>query len=371
MKKQILFLAMFTMALIFAGTNSVFGQALKWSDPRPFTCTDDALHPIPGKLYKYEASVVDATGAGEWRFWATTDPNFITDNSGTPVFNTGTALTLGANQLITVSTDYNIVLGDPAANVDGVIELTWSSTILDATVYQTTPTFVVAYYVNADGCTDNIKVWELDPKNGFTVDVIAMDAADFPGSRDAYDPAAEPETCVDVVESAVYTSSAMVYNYGDNYLYFEFIAANFTGYWIPEFSLTGMNAVQSVTSWEYTLALPDTWGTTTPTWTALTSGTTQITPDASVTDMTAGVSIFVRVLVDHANYENTLGQSLSAVLDGLLANGDYDVQNDNCDLPDPNAADGNDTAGSTITPRPNVTDPAMPAPNLILGNEQN
>jgi hypothetical protein len=373
MKKQILFLAFFVLALM-AGTSSAFGQAVTWSAPQPFTCTDDALHPIAGKSYTYTATVVDPTGAGEWRFWATTDPDFITDNSGTPVFNTGSALTVGANQLVSASTDYNIAIGAAGVNTDGTIDITWSSTILAGTVYQTTPTFVVAYYVNADGCTDNIKVWELDPLNGFIVDVIAMDAADLPGSINDY--GTTPETCVDVVESATYAAGAMTYNYGDNYLYFEFIAANFTGYWIPEFALTNLNGVQTVT-YEYTLATPDTWAGTPPTWTPLVSGTTQISPDPSITDMTAGVSVFVRVTVDHANYENINGQTLTMTLDGINADGDYDVLNTDCTLPDPLVGDDNDVATSIITPRPDIQKPASTtsplAPNLQLinGNEAN
>ena len=42
MKKQILFLAMFTVALIFAGTNNVFGQQLGASSTTvpPISCAD-------------------------------------------------------------------------------------------------------------------------------------------------------------------------------------------------------------------------------------------------------------------------------------------------------------------------------------------
>ncbi len=368
MKKQILFLSFLVLAS-FAGMKDVFGQAVTWSAPQTFSCTNDALHPIAGKPYTYAASVNDPTGAGEWRFWATTDNDFIADNAGTPVFNTGTALTVGANQLVAASADYNIEIGTSGANTDGIIELTWSSTILSNTVYQTTPTFVVAYYINAAGCTDNIKVWELDPKNGFIVDVIAMNPADLPGSINDY--GTTPQTCVDEVESAQYVvGTGMQYNYGDNHLYFEFVAANFTGHWIPEFAVTGANAVQTL-SYEYTYATPDTWGTTPPTWSPLVSGTTQIAPAATVTDMTAGVSVFVRVTVDHANYENTAGQTLTMTLDGVNADGDYDVRNEDCTLPDPLAADGADIATSIITPRPTITDPAMPTPNLIPGNQQN
>lgn len=381
MKKQILFLTFFVLAT-FAGLNDVFGQAVTWSAPRTFSCTDDALHPIAGKQYTYTA--VGTPVGGEWRFWATKDPNFITDNAGTPVFNTGTALTVTDGELIYASADYNIdvTVNDGTENTDGTIELTWSSTILAGTTYQGdgvdpngTPTFVVAYYVDAEGCTDNIKVWELDPLNGFVVDIIPMNPVDFT-VKDGYD--LTPETCVDVVESATYAAGAMVYDYGDNYLYYEFVAANFTDYWVPTFAYdlvtNPLGPTQAITSYEYTYTTPDLWNGT-ETWTVLESGTTQIAPDATVTDIGLGVSIFVRVLIDHNQYENLAGQTLTMVLDGQNADGTWDVRNEDCSLPDPLVADGADTANQTITPRPSVTEGTTStiAPNieLIPGNEQN
>ncbi len=368
MKKQILLL----IVAILASMSLAYGQgAVKWSDPRVFSCTDDALHPIAGKLYTYEAEGLPA--GGTWRFWATQDPNFITDNSGTPVFNHGTALEVTDGELLFASDDYNIDVIEASANTDGSIQLRWSSTILAATEYRVTPTFVVAYYVDATGCTDNIKVWELDPMNGFIVDIIAMDIDAPVTSRDAYDPATPPEVCVDNVESATYAAGAMVYNYGDNYLYFEFVAANFTDYWIPTFELTGITGSQAVTSYEYTFATPDTWGTTPPTWNTLTSGTTQIEPDASVTDITLGVSIFVRVLIDHNQFEHLANVTYTMTLDGENADGLWDVRNEDCALPNPNAEDGADTATSVITLRPTVqegTDSTiLPNEGLIPGNE--
>jgi hypothetical protein len=163
MKKQFLLL----IVAVMASATMTFGQtgAQKWSKARTITCTDDALHPIAGKTYTYSAEGLP-TG-GTWRFWATKDVDFITDNSGTPVFNTGTALTVTDGELLFSSDDYNIDVLEATANTDGSIELRWSSAILSNTQYQVNPTFVVAYYVDANGCTDNIKVWELDPMNGF------------------------------------------------------------------------------------------------------------------------------------------------------------------------------------------------------------
>lgn len=365
MKKQILLLI---VAFVASVTIAIGQGAVNWSSPRAFNCEDDALHPIAGKLYTYEAEGLPA--GGTWRFWATQDPNFITNNAGTPVFNHGTALTVTDGQLLFASDDYNIDVLDIAANTDGSIQLRWSSTILDATEYQVTPTFVVAYYVDANGCTDNIKVWELDPRNGFIVDIIAMEIDDPASSRDAYD--TTPEQCVDNIESAIYQAGAMVYDYGDNYLYFEFIAANFTDHWVPTFTLDGISGSQAITSVEFTYATPDTWDAST-TWTTLVSGVTEIVPDASVTDITLGVSIFVRVLIDHNQFEHLADVDYEMTLDGQNADGTWDVRNEDCSLPNPNAADGADTATSRITLRPTVqegtTSTITPNIQLIPGNE--
>ena len=88
MKKQILIFAFFVLAT-FASLTDAFGQAIHWSIPRAVACDDDALHPMAGIRYTYQADVNDPSGAGKWRFWATKDRNFITTPAGTPVFNTG------------------------------------------------------------------------------------------------------------------------------------------------------------------------------------------------------------------------------------------------------------------------------------------
>lgn len=378
MKKQFLSISFFLLTAV-AGMNVANAQnAVKWSDPRALeNCDDDALHPRAGKQYMYIAETDDSSvdssdpsKKGQWRFWATTDPNFITDNNGLPQFNTGTALEEGTNELLTASSSYNIDVTATGANNEGSVEISWTSGLLNSVINQRTGyqnLFVVAYYVNNAGCTDNVSVWELFPTNSFTVDLIAMDIANPANSVNDYSSA--PSTCVDVVESLTYQNGGLVYDYGDNYLYFEFIAANFTDYWIPEFSLDGLHADQDV-EYEYTYALPDTWNNST-TWTTLVSGTTQILPEGTYTN--EGVSVFVRVKVDHNNYENLNGQTLTLSLDGKVSDGNggfvYDTVNATCI--DPNGADQNDTASATITARPNKKDTQMPTPNFIGGDESN
>ncbi|RKD91797.1 hypothetical protein BC643_2163 [Mangrovibacterium diazotrophicum] len=369
MKKQFLNLGLFLLAIV-AGISESNAQAVHWSTSQTLSCTTDALHPAPGVKYTYTADVTNdptistSTPNGQWRFWATTDTNFLVDNSGTPQFNYATALTVGTNKILTASSDYNIEIGTSGANTDGNIDLSWTSGLLNSVIDGTVEhLFVVAYYENAAGCTDNIHVWELDPKNSFIVDIIAMDAAALASSKDKYN--VTPSTCVDNVESLKYENGGLVYDYGDNYLYFEFIAANFTDYWIPVFSLEGLASKQTAT-YEYTFATPDAWGASTV-WNTLTSGSTQIAPAGTYTD--GGVSIFVRVKVDHNSYENLSGQTLTMYLDGKLGDGTFDTVNSTCD--DPLGADQADSAKSTIDPRPENDDSTMPSPNFLGGNTTN
>ncbi|PTN07392.1 hypothetical protein [Mangrovibacterium marinum] len=361
MKKQLLTLGLFLLAAVAGINESNAQKAVTWSKPTKLDCTTDELHPVAGKEYTYEAEANDPTGDGKWRFWATKDPNFI-DNGQ---FNVDKALEEGADGLLKASDDYNVEIDpdDVNVNTDGTVQISWTSGLLNSIINTDDSLYVVAYYENAAGCTDQANVWLIDPKNYFTVDIIAMDPAKPADSQDDY--GVTPTTCVDYIESMKMRSGKLVYDYGDNYLYFEFIAANFTDYWIPEFRLDGLNAVQGV-EYEYTYALPGSWNATTV-WSPLVSGTTHIEPDGTYTD--AGVSVFVRVKVDHNTYETLNAQTLTMYLDGKLADGMYDTVNETCT--DPKAADEGDSASTTITPRPENTDTAMPDPHFILKTSVN
>ena len=250
------------------------------------------------------------------------------------------------------------------------VTINWSEAILANTTYQTNPTFVVGYYassgVGAD-CADNIKIYELDPVNAFVVDIKNID----PATNAILAYGADATQCVDNVQAASYVSNAILYDYGVNYLYYELIAANFSEYWIPTFTVTGLNAVQVVT-YEYTYANPSTWGTTAPTWTALVSGTTKIEVDPSVTTTANGVSVYVRVKVENKTFETLTAQTAVFTLDGQNSVNMWDIRNDDCDLPNPNAADQNDVANQIINPRPTVeegtTSPVAPNIQLVPKN---
>lgn len=352
MKKQILFII---IALTFA-INLTYGQAVKYSDPRPVSCTDDALHPIAGREYDYAATGTPA--GGNFTFWATKDQNFITMSGTNRVYNNvaPTLLTTAVDdELVSTSTNYNTP--DPATSV----QIIWSSGLLANTEYQTNPTFVAVYYEDPTGCSDNFKVYELDPIHAFTVDVLSLDPTTFlPASTNPYD--FVPEQCSDDVSSATYNAGAMEYLYGEQYLYFEFVASNFTEEWIPTFQLTNIDGVQ-VAEYEYTYDLPTTW-TASTTWTPLVSGTTPITTNE--TDTENGVSVFVRVKLTNNNFENLAGQTVTMELDGQNAEGLWDVVNSDCS--DPDGPDQNDVADQVIKPRPTITPTTTgaPAPNTTI-----
>lgn len=340
MKKQFIL----AIVVFFASLSVAFAQPLAtpYSPPQSVSCVTDYLHPTAGVPYTYTLNT--NASAGTWTWFATKNPAFITGGT-----LSSDSLLTSSGQLLEASGNYGTT-----GNTNSV-SITWSDAILAGTSYQGnpapgTPTFVVGYFASADAtlCADNIKIYEINPVKAFVVDIYNLDPADL---------AATPvqtavEQCVDEVQGATYSGGTITYDYGVNSLFFEFVAANFTGYWVPTFALTGLDGVQTAT-YEYTYAHPTTWGTTPPTWTAITSGTTQIQVDPSVTTTEAGVSVFIRVTIENNSFETLAQQSLTMTLDGQNSLGEWDVVNSDCS--DPDAPDQNDTAVQNINPRPTLT----------------
>ncbi|HZL09212.1 MAG TPA: hypothetical protein VFC65_04385 [Prolixibacteraceae bacterium] len=338
MKKQILFLVFLVLA-VFAGVDSSSGQSVAGTAPRPLVCDNDALHPIAGKAYTYTVAATPLGGQYTW--WATKDENFIV--AGDHSANLATQLTT-ASDLNATSANYG------AANAATDVSITWSTSILSATTFQGdgvspngTPTFVAVHYAApVAGCTDNFKVFELDPKNGFTVDILNMDyTAITPLGFDV----AETQ-CFAPVSSATYVAGDMSYLYGVNIMYFEVVAANFSGSWTPTFQLTGLTGTQTaVIEWDYTtgFAAPKTE----------ISGTQSTTPVATtVTDTSNGVSIYVRVTITNNSFEGLAQTPITLAVDGENAAGELDVINTTC--VEPAAADFADLAIQTLDERPTV-----------------
>ena len=341
MKKQFLFLIL----AVFASVTVAFGQkAVHNSSPFiPATpcANDDALHPIAGKKYNYQA-VVNPTG-GNFTWWATKDDKFITNqttnNSSTKfaVGPTDPILAAGASYGNTTTTD----------NVD----ITWSSSVLANTGYKgaggKTPTFVVVQYdAPAAGCANNLKVWELEPKNGFTVDILNLNSTTFAPA--AY--GAKESQCIDKVSKATYNAGNIDYEYGQNILYYEVIAANFSESWKPKIAVTLPGAPQTYKlEWTYDKNFA------TATWNTYTDGTTIFETDA--TDTSNGVSVYLKMTITNNQFEDNAtahvaGADVVLALDGQNKENQWDVKNSDCT--DPNAADTDDKATQTLLPRPEV-----------------
>ncbi len=388
MKKQILFLAMFTLALIFAGTTTAWGQLLPGVTATtpivPLTCVAGSypLHPYPGQSYTY---MMDGTTGPEdvigWTWFATKDQSFISVVAGIPVLNTAGALAVTPGELLAAGTNYGVA-GSAIPSVD----ITWSPEILAGTQYQGTgapgtPTFVVGYGKGTN-CADNIQVFEINPVFNFQIDIANIDPVT--DATLAWD--APTNQCVDPVQSAVYntTSKELDMDYGKDTLYFEVAAANFVNDFTPQFRLiSGLVGVQTAEVGVATSLANATAGTfitgLTTNWTIADVGA-DWAPGVALTaatpsDAIAGVSAYVRVIISNLTEESLADNVFSLAVDARdNANaGIWDMEDDDCPVPGTglDQADQVDLAEHTINPRPtiimDVTMPdAAPAPDDII-----
>ena len=336
MKKQIFILVVAIFASITA-----FGQMKAGSAPQPLSgCTTDATHPLAGVPYNYAVTVVPTGGNFQW--WATTDVNFITTNgSGVTTNNINTKLAVGAAApLLNADSNYGI------SGLLNNVNITWSSSALAAAA--TTPTFVAVQYDAASpGCANNFKVYQITPVNGFTVDIKNMDQ-----TKTSLPYGTTTSFCVSNIVSAVFSGAAIITDYGTNVLYYEVVAANFTGSYTPFFQVSGLQGTQVVTSLElYTDAAMATAAIPTIFNAGAYSPAAPVTVDASVTNTSTGVSLYVKLTIANKTYESLSDEPITLAVNGTNASGQKDVVNTACNT----STDYEDTAIQTITARPTVT----------------
>lgn len=317
MKKSILIL----IVLAITSSTYVLGQSVHNSDPIPLTgCATGPLNPIAGTSYNYSA-IVNPTG-GNFQWWATTDQDFISGGSN----NISTMLTTPL-ELVATSASYGV------SSLTNNVDITWSSATLTAA--ETTPTFVVVQYdALTPDCSNNLKVYLIDPVNGFTVDIKNIDGTTPLPYDDPF------EFCVSPIESATYVAPNIVTDYGTNVFYYEVVAANFTSSWVPTFTLPATPAGMIVTvEWDYTLAFaaPHTANNGDPVLTSVPTNN--------------GVSIYVRVTADNNIYEGLADVPYLLTVNGVDGAGNDDVVNDDCTLVEPD----DNQALQTILARPTVT----------------
>jgi len=340
---MILFLA------IIAGTSQVYAQAIGGSDPRPISCvTDNPFAPIAGIPYSYSAEVSPLTGQAYW--YATLSTQFI--DEGVRVATEEVA----PGPVVEAATNYMT-----AAQVNAnptTTTITWTSQgLADATVAPGDPPelfVVVEYEAPATGCANNMKVYPILPINAFTVDILNIeDASQVPLAYDATD-----EQCAPGVVSAEWIATpapngSIDYDFGINYLYFEVVAANFTDSYTPSFQLSGLIGDQTADiAWGYSLGTYDhsvVAGASNGNWTDDEAVTT------SLSNTSAGVSIYVRVTVYNNDTEGLALIPITLAVDAVNAAGQPDVYHVDCTENDPFA----DLAVQNVNPRPTV-DPVAP-----------
>jgi hypothetical protein len=371
MKKQILIFAMFTLALIFAGTNMSFGQVVYHDFVEgtplctpaialPATCATASghLNPTPGQIYNY--SITTSPELVSNVLWFVTDASAVITAGGLtgtrdPGDGTGDYILLAEAAVYNVTT-----------NTTKDIDISWQW--FDGTANEV---LLVAYVKGASGCSDNLEVWRIEPTFSFTLDVAALlDNGTF-----------GDEECVSPVESATYNGTSLVMDYGENWVFFSVNAANFAHSWMPEIGavITGTSTIGAV-QWAYPdqAVLNDGAGNATGTWNAT---TIPILASAAATGGVvggAGECIVVRVEIQHDNNPTPLAANTEIVtlsIDGIM----YDAANliytnslladVDVDPDDPNSCvqDYTDTADYTLLARPEITSttPAVPGPGSI------
>lgn len=292
MKKHFLFSTMFalTTALSYGqATTATTGTA-----PTPVTCTDDALHPIIGKEYTYKGTGTPA--GGTYHIFATNSTNFIQNGA----LNTTGAYT-ATNGLLKAGTGYNV-----NTNSTGETKLSWSGAAAN-------PSFVVIQYKQNGTCTtDNLKVYKIEPKNAFIIEIRNMKK----GTGNNFTTEAlntNIDVCSANIQSATYNGTKMVYNYGSQSFYYELIAANYDKDFTPKVKIDGLQTGQTAKlKWGYSK-------TTMNTEIASVTNNTEVTLPKIIADTaiepSKGVSIYLELVVENGSYEGTTDKNITLSVD--------------------------------------------------------
>ena len=339
MKKQILILAL----VLVSGISTAWSQALPGSAPRPLiNCSSGPLNPIAGVPYDYSAEIIPEGGTAYW-FATFNNTSFITNG------------TLTANQeniggdFILSATNYQDT--NPGDTSPTTTTITWKSGGL-AQVDAASPLFLaVNYTAPVTGCANNLKVYRINPINAFMVNILNHGAA-------AYGDIAE--SCFSDIESAEYdlASNLMMYNFGQNLMAYEVVAANFTDSYDVSFRIAGLQPDQNANlywSYENNFSTANLIGGG-PFSNEIVNGPTVTTNE---TNTSAGVSIFVWLEVNNNNFEGLLDTPITLAVSGVNAALEPCIRWDDCAIPVDLAADFSepnapDFATHTLQARPTV-----------------
>ena len=164
--KQLILLVLLT-GMVATSAFALGPDATTGSAPRPISCTDDPLHPIAGKPYDYTAILAPAAGTTYW--YATKSTTFVSTTGGI-ASRVATEILTSATTILSTATNYRT----PGASATSPTKtnVTWASEVLKG-VDATNPLFMVLEY-KGPTCSNNMKVYQILPKNAFTVDILNL-----------------------------------------------------------------------------------------------------------------------------------------------------------------------------------------------------
>jgi hypothetical protein len=370
MKKQILFLAFFVLAVV-ANVSQSFGQAaVPGTTARVVPCADPAnpnpLTPVAGIPYRYEADVTPvgtAANKGTAHWFVTTVEEFIAGGSLTTVIQS-----VGGSYLQVANTLGDILTDDVTNPNPQGIDITWKTeglSLVDYTAGSESPLFVgVMYTAPGDVCdNNNIQVWRIEPIIAFSLDIINV--AETIGTPNTYAPGTwdtDMPQCFANVFSATYdyTADAVKMDYGVNTMFFEVIAANFSTSFDFTLQLTGLSSDGSGAQtadiyWGYTAAGATNSieaGVSDATWTmAAADAITALTSELNTSE---GVSIYIKVVVHNNGFEGLVDTPITLAVDGTDSADNDDVAA-TAGCPDELAYA--DDAVQTLQKRPTINNP--------------
>lgn len=340
MKKQLVILV---LAVIAAMMSNVYGQAIPHFRPIPITCdTLNPLEPIAGRSYDYSAVLNPTGGTAYW--YATKSTTFMANGARVPgieIPDDGVAIATGATNYMTAQS--------PAPSPT-TTRITWTSAGLTGIAYPANPLFMVVEYANASpACANNMKVMKIEPKNAFTVDITNIED----GAKTTLAYGSAESQCVADVFSSSYDAVAdnITIDYGVDTLYFEVIAANFTGTYNATLRLDGIQGTQTAdVLWGYSLgACTNSAGAgLLSTGMPATSAAQTVTTNETTTNL--GVSIYVKVVIHNNGFQSLAPANVTLAVEAVDAASNPDVT--------PTCAVGGgyeDIAQQTVNARPAVT----------------
>lgn len=349
MKKRILFLA-FLITVLFTGMKSyaqlnteedyLTGAPATCATAVPLSCgSADALHPAPGVSYEY---TITSSSAGTVHWFVTDDASVMATGAIAAAIEPADG---SSPYVLTADAAYN-----NAANTSLTVNVTWKS--FDGNANNV---ILVAYNIDAAGCTNNIEAYRIKPLYQFTLDLAGILDNGAAGATE----------CVAPIVSANYDGTNLTVDYGMNYVFFTVNAANWMTSWRPEnFSATSSDPASTIGTIEWALPANATTGGA---WNTVGTGVVLATDYASNVNGFIGATgecIIVRVPVTHASATETLAnETINLVVNGQMIN----PQTAAFDGLYPDLDEGGagnpctddlvtDNADYVITPRPTITE---------------